>query len=390
MFDLQEFLMRGYESGDVRQSITEVDEVEKTLSGQPATEFQSQGSEMSSQLSQGLSQGLSQLSQPSDGRLAVELNTSVNSNTNNNNNSCFAYDSSVGSGAVGGGSSGMLNDSIVSMEDMLAEFDAGDATPLPIPAISSTHTEDQSRFSLFPCDNPSTASAVPTSLLCPPPHPTVPSLSYHHPLSSKDSLGSNSVLQHQRQHSRSFNSGLNRLTVPGEPRQAQTLPKSVSTDMLSAEESFSKKKGGKGSKDKVRKGGSSKKKRLAGSTEALAAGSNRKPPSGKAKKNKLVLEPRGPFYGDDGDVVELRRHSALLSSSSSHLSELTSVRHHCTEDVAMAGDQGEEGEEGEGNRRRLSLQPQEDDDSLCVTDFLQPQLSPEAEDKAVWQEYGQI
>ena len=72
MFDLQEFLTRGHELGNVRQSISEV-ETERPLSNQPATEFLSQGSDDSDIGSQGLSSS-QELSQQSDMQAATELN----------------------------------------------------------------------------------------------------------------------------------------------------------------------------------------------------------------------------------------------------------------------------------------------------------------------------
>ena len=151
MFDLQEFLMRGFESGDVRQSITEVDEGlgdhGLTISRQSATDFhQSQGSGMSSSqggLSQGLSQSLSQHSEGKSssvgGAATVELNMSANSNNNNSNNNdstLLLADDDGGGGLAGGG--GMVardrSESFMSMEDILSEFDAGVGAALLPPA----------------------------------------------------------------------------------------------------------------------------------------------------------------------------------------------------------------------------------------------------------------
>ena len=361
MFDLQEFLAR--ESGNIRQSITEVDETEQPLSSQVATEFQSQGSGISSQgLSQGLSQGMN-LSQHSDARSAVELNMSANSNTNNNNdNDCNVSVDGAGLG---------VGESILSMEDILAEFDSGVGQTL---SQYTSQRDEENRLALFPRDT-STATFQP---------PHIPTAS-NRPVSHEEPTMNLSV-QHQRQHSRSFNSGLNRLTAPsdqGRSKQSLTLPKSVSTDMLSDTGTTvaGAKKSRKG-KDKLQKGGGSKKKRYGGSSEALSVGdrTSRKPPSGKPKKNKLPLEPRGPLYGDSD--VGLHRHSAFVDSS--HLSMLTNV-HHCSKEVST-GNAGE----GEGGKR-LSLQPfTVDDESLSLEDFVQPQLSAGAHDESVWQEYGQI
>ena len=391
MFDLQEFLSRGFESGDLRHSITEVDEAERMLSTQPATEFHSQGSGMSSQ---GLSQGLSQMSHQSDGKSGVELNMSTNSNTNNNNG--CAYDSSTGSG--GALCDGGHNDSILSVDDILEEFDVGVAS-FPVTTATPTRRGDEGRLALYPCDDSAATPVAVTSHHPPPPLSIPPSLTGRHQTSGEAGGMKNLSVQPQRQHSRSFNSGLNRLTLPTDLRHSsQTLPKSVSTDVLcntdaTAASALSKKKG-KG-KDRTLRGVGFKKKRRAGSSEALSGGSSQKPPTGKTKKNKLLLEPRGPLYGGEGDA-ELRRHSALVNSSSSHLSLLTSVHddHHMESPVVgtAAEDErgGEGGGEGEGEKR-VELQPSDSrEETVSLTELLQPQFSPE--DKSSWQEheYGQI
>ena len=398
MFDLQEFLMRGFELGDVRQSITEVDEgMEQHLSHEPATEFQSQGSGLSSQLSQGLSQSLSQHSDgkasSSAGGGAVELNTSTNSNTNNNNNNntLVYYDDSMSSSAMMGGARAR-SESFMSMEDILSEFDIGvGSAGLPPVLVYPSEQDDESRLTLLPsCDNSSTGGTMSSSLTRPPsshlPLPMiVPSLSDHHHhhhrggiVSSRDEASMNISVQHQRQHSRSFNSGLNRLTLPGELRKSQTLPKSVSTEILS------KKKKGKSGKDKTKKGGS-KKKKFAGSSDVLsrAKDMSQKPPTGRPKKNKLLLEPRGPFYGDD-DSVEFCKNSTLLNPPlSSNLSELTNIHCDYEEEQVMVEERGIE---------TLNLEPHHTDKekSLSLADFIEPQLSPGSDDKSVWLEYGQI
>lgn len=350
MFDLQEFLTRGFESGDVRQSITEVDESDQPLSHQQVTEFESQGSGIGSQggLSQGLSSlGLS-LSQYSDGKSATELNVGANSNSNNNN----SYDSSGGTAFQAGGS--VLNESVMSMEDILAEFN--------ISCTAERASESRLTF-----DNSTTSLQIP-----------VP----NRPASSEDSTQTLSM-QHQQQHSRSFNSGLNKLVVSTDPhmsRKSQTLSKSASTDMLSGTDVEGSKKKGKG-KNRGQKGGSKKKRHR--SSEALVGGSmdmSRKPPSGRQKKNKLLLEPRGPLYGDS-EVEPHTLDSELMNSS--HLPELTSMPHHCE---VGSGDVREERSKG------LSVQPfaSAGDKSLSLAEFLEPQLSPGSDDKSFWQDYGQI
>ena len=356
MFDLQEFLAR--ESGNVRQSITEVDESEQPLSSQTATEFPSQGSGISSQ---GLSsQGLS-LSQHSDAKSAVELNMSANSNTNNNNDNYCDGSTSLG-GGVGG-----YSESILSMEDILAEFDVGMGPT--VPSVYTSQRDEENRLALLPCDNS-------TTTIQPPRVPPASNLPIPH-----EELTTNLSVHHQRQHSRSFNSGLNRLAVasnPGRPKLSLALSKSVSTDVLSdtGTTEAGVKKGRKG-KDKVLKGGGSKKKRYGGSFEAISGDrTSRKPPSGKPRKNKLPLEPRGPLYG--GRDVELYRHSAFVDSS--HLSMLTNVHHPSRE---------ADGGVGEGGKRRSSHPFTEDDESFSLEDF-QHQQSSGAHDESVWQEYGQI
>ena len=373
MFDLQEFLAQGFK-GDVRQSITEVDEMPRPLSSQTATEFQSQGSGLSSQgLSQGLSsQGLSgSLSQHSDGKSATELNLGSNTNSNNSNNNSN-YDGVIALEPAG---STLLNESIMSMEDILAEFDVGvGATAFsyaPSPS-SSSGRDGETRLTLPPLDNSTTSQESSVS---------------NRPASSEQSMQQSLSVQHQRQHSRSFNSGLNRLNVPTDTsRQSQTLPKSVSSDnMLTESGKGSKTKKGKG-KDKAQKekGASWKRKKQAKqhrSTEVLSSG---KPPSGKPpKKHKLLLEPRGPLYSGGGEV-DTWRHSTALDSS--HLSELTSI-HHCSEAV------GTEEDTREKELKRLSLQPvaADGDKTFTLSDFLQPQVSPpDSDDKSFWHEYGQI
>ena len=349
MFDLQEFLTRGHELGNVRQSISEV-ETERPLSNQPATEFRSQGSGISSQ---GLSQGLSTsqgLSQQSDGQSAMELNVGANSNNNNN------CDSSVGSSAFEArGISG--HGSIMSMDEILNEFDVGVGVAPSISAPPITRREGECQLILL---NSTALQQMPT-------------------YSQQDLSARTLTVQHHREHSRSFNSGLNTLMAPVDPalsRSSQTLPMSASTDMLNDEGTRPKKKG----KDKswTRKVGSKKKRH--GSSEALSSTKDiaRKPPSGKTKKNKLLLEPRGPLYG--GSDLQLHRHSMDAMC----LSELTNVH--------QQWDRGASSEVGEEGGRRSSLVPAADD-SVSMTDFLQHQISPgdmDDDEKSFWQEYGQI
>ena len=348
MFDLQEFLTRGHELGNMRQSISEI-ETEYPLSNQPATEFRSQGSGISSQ---GLSQGLSTsqgLSQQSDGQSATELNVGANSNNNNN------CDSSVGSSAFEArGISG--HDSIMSMDEILNEFDVGVGVAPSVAAPPITRREGEYQLTLLH----STASQqMPT-------------------YSQQDVSNRTLSVQHHREHSRSFNSGLNTLTVPIDPalsRSSQTLPMSASTDMLSGEGTKPKKKGKE--KSWIRKVGSKKKRH--GSSEALSSTKDiaQKPPSGKTKKNKLLLEPRGPLYG--GSNLELHRHSMNTAC----LSELTNVHQHSDTGAS---------EVGEERGRRSSYVPAADD-SVFLTDFLQHQISPgdmDDDEKSFWQEYGQI
>jgi hypothetical protein len=407
MFDLMEFLGT---ATHVRQSITEVDEG-RDLQHQLAAEFQSQCSGLSSQ---GLSQGLSQLSQHSDGGKSsvAELNMSLNSN-NNNNNGVFVLDSSGGGLAVGEGRK-VRSESLMSMDEVLGEFDislatafsqsgtwGGEERPQPAaPADSTTHTATYS-----------TAMSLSSSSLSqpPPPHP-LPTITTHHSstrhlaVSPEAELSARNLsIQHQRQHSRSFNSGLNQFLVPTEPRlrsQTLSLAKSVSSSTLSSRRTTATagtgaKKKGKG-KDKTGKAGSKKKHQHTGSMEALSG----KPPLGRPRKNKLVLEPRGPLYGTDGGGTDLRLHSALMvESNSSHLSQLTHIdRQHddaAELPAAVPSDRVGAEEEEEGERRLLDLQVATDGEnreSLSLTDFLRRPLSPssgEGEDALV-QEYGQI
>ena len=136
------------------------------------------------------------------------------------------------------------------------------------------------------------------------------------------------------------------------------------------------------------RGEGTKKKRFSGSSEVLS----QKPPSGRPKKNKLLLEPRGPLYGDGEENAEFCRHSALLNPESSlSLSELTNINHHTDEQdivAELAADTGGE-REGEGGKELEPLANQEEE-SLSLADFLEPQHSPGAGDASVWQEYGQI
>ena len=396
MFDLQEFLLRGYEpgSGNIRQSITEVEEEgeRESLQHQSAAEFQSQGSGMSSQ-------GLSQLSQVSEGGKSsvAELNTSVNSNSNNNNNANCAsvFDSSGGSGVVVSGVRGR-SESLVSMEEALQEFDIG--------VLSGTHFAGDMRPQVVACGNDSAAPtssagmSLSSSSLSQPSHlllPTITSHSSTQQLASSEDTSRNLSVQHQRQHSRSFNSGLNRLIVPEDARlrsNTLSLAKSVSSDTLNKKGSASDAKGRKkkGGKDKV----GSKKKRHTGSTEALShRDGSQKPPLGRPRRNKLVLEPRGPLYGLDGGGVELRRHSALLvETHSSQLSQMTHVDRQGTPE-APEEEGGEGEEEEEGRRRVLSLESTVtmDDESLSLADFLRGQSPPPGSgEDSVWLEYGQL
>lgn len=348
MFDLQEFLSRGFESGSLRRSITE--ETDR-LSNQPATEFRSQGSGISSQ---GLSQGLSAsqgLSQQSDGQAAMELNVGANSNNNNN------YDSSVNSTGFEARGSSRHNDSIMSMDEILYEID-GVEVPPSVVTSSTSGREGEPQLTLLP----STASRqVPTS-------------------SQPDMSTRTLSVQHRREHSRSFNSGLNSLMIPVDPimsRSSQTLPTSVSTEMLSDDSRRPKKKG----KDKTwtQKAGSKKKRH--GSSEALSSARDiaQKPPSGKPKKNKLLLEPRGPLYG--GSDLGLNRHSVAVC-----LSELTNVHQQCDAGASVVGEQGD-------MQSDLVPMASTDNDSLSLTNFLHHQMSPgsmDNDEKSFWQEYGQI
>ena len=412
MFDLMQFLGT---TANVRQSITEVDEG-RDLQHQLAAEFQSQGSGMSS--SQGLSQGLSQLSQHSDGGKSsvAELNTSLNSNTNNNNNDdTSVFYSSGGGGLVVPDDRGgrVRSESLMSMDEVLGEFDMSLATtfsqsetgyglggePRPQPAATPTYESTTHTAT-------STAVSLSSSSLSPPlPLPTITThhSSTTHLTSPEAELSSRNLsVQPQRQHSQSFNSGLNQLLVPSEPRprsQTLSLAKSVSSDMLSGRRTAATaaKKKRKG-KEKTTKGGAGSKKNKrqhTGSMEALSSG---KPPLGRPRKNKLVLEPRGPLYGTDGGGTELRHHSALMvESRSSHLSQLTHIDRQYDNDttelppVSTTGETEGVGREEE-ERRVLDLQVAADRESLSLSDFLQRPLSPssvEGED-AVVQEYGQI
>ena len=138
----------------------------------------------------------------------------------------------------------------------------------------------------------------------------------------------------------------------------------------------------------------SKKKRHTGSTEALShRDGSQKPPLGRPRRNKLVLEPRGPLYGLDGGGVELRRHSALLvETHSSQLSQMTHVDRQGTPE-APEEEGGEGEEEEEGRRRVLSLESTVtmDDESLSLADFLRGQSPPPGSgEDSVWLEYGQL
>jgi hypothetical protein len=390
MFDLQEFLMRGFEpGGNVRQSITEVDEAggggaEEALQLQPATEFQSQGSGLSSSQ---LSQGLSQLSQHSEGKSsAAELNVSANSNTNNNNSNddgdgVWVYDSLGGGAAVMGGGR-VRSESFMSLEEMMSEFEGSLGSSAPPPAGLPVPGSELRPHPQVLSDE--SATPTPTTMMSPfyPPSSVASSTSNQHLASGEEesSPSRNLSAQHQRQHSCSFNSGLNRLTVPAEPplhHRSQTLSfsKSVSTDMLSGKGAAAKtaKTRGRG-RDKTKKGvaataAGSKKKRHTGSTEVLSGRAHRdasslKPPPGRPRKNKLVLQPRGPLYGEGGGSVELREHSALMvESSSSHLSQLTHVDY-TTEPppsrVSRGGETGEEEEEGGGVKMKMSRKASRD------------------------------
>ena len=421
MFDLQEFLLRGFEpgAGNVRQSITEVDEAGEreglALQHQTASEFHSQGSGMSSQ-------GLSQLSQHSEGGKSsvAELNVSLNSNANNNNsNSVSVFDSSGGSLVCTGRG---RSESMMSMDEILNEFDIGGASlALSQPAGSGLRHDSETRPQLILTSNdsttptPSSVRLSSSSLSQPPPlHlPTrITSHSSHQHLEDEEENSRGLMVHHQRQHSRSFNSGLNQLVVAEDPRRRSktlSLAKSISSDTLNKKGSGSnlgKKKKGKG-KDKVTKTSvGSKKKHHTGSVEALSQRDvSQKPPVGRPRRTKLVLEPRGPLFGVEGGGSELRRHSALMvETHSSHLSQLTHVDYQEAGETPEGDhhDMGETPEVKEGSEREegreesvLSLQPAAGDgESLSLADFFHGQIAPSpppgAEDDSVWQEYGQF
>ena len=344
MFDLQEFLSK-FDAGDVRQSIIEVDESEQQLSGQPATEFQSQGS------------GLS-LSQQSDGK-SLELNTEANTNNNNNNNNNNNYG---GPTAVEIGDN-PHDESLMSMDDILAEFDAG---------VNATITSD---------GHPSERSSDSR-----PAFPTLDSSGSSQAASAQGSVSHNEPsalglpVQHRRQHSRSFNSGLNELqvTVADEKMSMQGIAKSQSTEVLKNAGEKGKKEKGKGKsgkgkgKGKPGKEDSKKKQVLHRSSETLASGredKSHKPPTGKSKRHKLVFEPRGPLYG--GGELDLRRRcTSMASELSMWTSEETAERVR------------------EKDKKRHSFQPlsAEGSEPLSLSEISLPM----SDEESYWQEYGHI
>ena len=362
MFDLQLFLK--HDSGDVRQSIIEVDEPQHQLAHQQATVFHSQGSGLSlSQHSDARSVELKSgsLSQHSDAR-SMELN--LEGNTNNSN----SHDTAV---IAVKSRNDSHNESLMSMDDILAEFDAGFDT-----AVS---------------DGPP-AERVGDKQLAPPPTCTsdIPVMSLE-----GDTQGSVSCNQqsnpatsfllthhHRRQHSRSFNSGLNELRGEMEGSTGiRQLPKSQSNEVLQdtgkKEKAKSSWKGrwrpGRGDLKKNKK---KKQQDLHRSSETFPRNKDKslKPPSGRPQGPKLVFEPRGPLFG--GDELDSRKRS---SSSSTELEARTNSQ------VEEAAERGRV----EATKRHSLQHISDGGDELSLVDMLRS-LSPEPGEESYWKEYGNI
>ena len=360
MFDLQEFLK--HDSGDVRQSIIEVDEPEHQLAHQQV--FHSQGSGMSlSQHSDARSVELKSgnLSQYSDAR-SMELN--LEGNTNNSN----SHDTAV---IMVESRDGPHNESLMSMDDIIAEFDAGlditvsDGPPAERvsdkqPASPPTCTSDSPVMSL----EGDTQGSVSCSQQ---PNPATSFLLTHH---------------HRRQHSRSFNSGLDEIHGEMEGSTGiRQLPKSQSNEVL--QDTGKKGKAKSSWKGRWKPGGGDSKKNkkkkqqdLHRSSETFPRNKDKslKPPSGRPRGPKLVFEPRGPLFG--GGELESRKRS---SSSSTELGTRSSSQ------VEAAAERSRV-----GATKRHSLQHvSEGGDELSLVDMLRS-LSPEPGEESYWQEYGNI
>lgn len=244
-------------------------------------------------------------------------------------------------------------------------------------ASHRTRTHSESRLttpSSFNSASSSSQQTTPMSLLCPP--------------TTSQSFSQNLSVQHRREHSHSFTGGLDRIVeqLPPPVEPVLRLNKSKSTEMLKETGKGTKKK--RKWKGKLWKGSSTKKNQRSMETLERGREENKPPMAAARRRHTLMLEPRGPLYGDDdtglgGNDMELCRY---LASSQPHLP---------LEGGASVDQCGTGPSPGQFPEHRVSIQPssspKSDNEDEGEHSFLQfSQNSLRSADETIWQEFGQI